>query len=132
MTITSTTPAFTTANGFDQHGMMANPIAGRGTTHGFGTTSSYDAAKNELKLLPKTYAGGTSLITATGESTSGNRPQLVDGAVLTIVSSTPAAGDFRPPYCGTDKTLNWNTSDINYDKLHSLTPPNGGRIPPQV
>ena len=130
VTITSTTPAFTTANGFDQHGMMANPTAGRGAAHGFGTTSSYNSALNELKLLPKTYAGGTSLITATGESSSGNRPQLVDGAVLTIVSSTPAAGDFRPPYCGTDKTLNWNTSDINYDKLHSLTPPNGGTNSP--
>lgn len=141
VTITSTTPAFTTANGFDQHGMMANPTAGLSSPHGFGATSGYNSALNELKLLPKTYAGGTSLITATGRSdqlgykvpdTQPNRPQLVDGAVLTIVSSTPTAGDFRPPYCGTDKTLNWNTSDINYDKLHSLSQPNGGTNVPAL
>jgi hypothetical protein len=51
----------------------------------------------------------------------GNRPQVSDAAVLTVVASAPTSGSFRPPFCGNDKTSQWNISMLDYSKLFKLS-----------
>jgi hypothetical protein len=50
------------------------------------------------------------------------RYQLSDAAILTILGSAPDANSFRPPYSGTDKTIKYNVSDLDYSSLSTLTP----------
>jgi len=50
------------------------------------------------------------------------RPTLRTAAVLTCLDSAPAAGSFRPPYCGNDKTIKFNKSDLDYASLKNLAP----------
>lgn len=49
-------------------------------------------------------------------------------AVLTVVSTAPPAGTFRPPYVLGDKPL-WNVSQIDYDLLPLLSTPSGTTLP---
>jgi hypothetical protein len=41
---------------------------------------------------------------------------------LTVLNAAPPAGSFRPPYFGTDKTIRYNKSQLNYSLLASLAP----------
>lgn len=50
------------------------------------------------------------------------RPVLRDGAILTCLAEAPAEGSFRPPYCGTDKTVKFNVSQLKRDRLSKLAP----------
>ncbi len=52
-------------------------------------------------------------------------PALYTSAVLTVLPTAPASGSFRPPFCGTDKTIKWNKSDLDYGKLADITPVSG-------
>jgi hypothetical protein len=47
---------------------------------------------------------------------------LDDVAILTVLPTAPASNSFRPAYCGTDKTIKFNKSDLNYTLLGSLDP----------
>ena len=48
-------------------------------------------------------------------------------AVLTVLETAPPSGSFRPSIWGTDRTINWNIDDINWDVFKSLTlPPAAG------
>ena len=51
-------------------------------------------------------------------------PYIKTVAILTVLASAPAPGSFRPPYVGTNKTINpnWNVSKINYGKLNRVAP----------
>ena len=44
------------------------------------------------------------------------------GAVLTVLSQAPPEGSFRPPYCGTDKTVKFNVKQLDFSKLKNLEP----------
>ena len=44
-------------------------------------------------------------------------------AVLTVLSSVPLSGSFRPPYAGSDKTIQWNISNLDYSVLRKLDIP---------
>ncbi|MEX1056589.1 MAG: chitobiase/beta-hexosaminidase C-terminal domain-containing protein, partial [Natronospirillum sp.] len=46
-------------------------------------------------------------------------PWLDRVAILTVVSIQPDSGDFRPGYVGTGVASNYNTSDIDWDAVHS-------------
>jgi hypothetical protein len=59
------------------------------------------------------------------------RPTVTDISILTVVASVPAAGSFRPPYTGTDKTHYWNKSNLKYDILSKL-PLSGATSPNAV
>jgi len=132
VTLNSVTPNYTSV-GWHQHGMMSNPIAGTNANDGFdSTTRTFDSSLNIADTLPATFSGGTSLVKAESQSSQSNVPQLLGAGILTVVSTTPSAGDFRPPYCGTDKSLNWNISDLDYTKLHSLAQPNSGTNVPAI
>lgn len=64
----------------------------------------------------------TSLVSTISVEKAGSRPQLKNSSVLTILSSVPPDHSFRPPYCGTDKTVRYNESQLRYDLLASLAP----------
>lgn len=122
------------------NGTMTNPIAGDGVMQGFDSsmtpnkgssaTFAYDVSLNAARPdgddlsvgNPLVVAAGTSLVSSISNSTPQNRPQLTDAAVLTVVASAPPANSMRPPYCGTDKTHNWNADDLNYNILLNYSP----------
>jgi len=43
-------------------------------------------------------------------------------AILTVLESPAAEGSFRPAYSGSDKTIQFNKSDLDYSKLAQLAP----------
>lgn len=110
------------------HGAMVNPIAQNFAKLGFDSSMSYLASLNAARpggadltpSNPLVLPAGSSLVASRTRPTPGDRPQLDDAAVFTVVAEAPAAGSFRPPYCGTDKTHYWTTAQIDYSKLPRL------------
>lgn len=141
VTITSITPASVEVSGWVKNGSMVNPTGSvdvqgfdssiASGSQGMGWSAALNVSPNftgtPLTLVP---AGdlGYSLISTISRSTSvtergtSSRPQVQTAAVLTVVSSAPAPGSFRPPACGTDKSIRWNKADLNYSILKNLPP----------
>ena len=136
VTIISISPASTNIFGRIQHGSMLNPTeseSGYDSTMGASYNASLNVGRpNGLDLSnenPLTITGGNSLVSSRTNDTPNTRPQLVDASVLTIVSSRPPVGSFRPPYSGTDKSFNWNVSDIQWNKLPALSKASVDSVP---
>lgn len=119
------------------NGSMINPTASNVATQGFDSQlnggGGYRTALNvgrpgnvDLSVgNPLVVSAGSSLVSSASASTAYTRPALTDASVLTVLAAAPSAGSFRPPYCGSDKTHNWTTSDINYNALASLAAVSG-------
>lgn len=144
VTITKITPGSTvTSSGRTINGTMINPQAAEWPQHGFdskmseGTGTNWNSGLNAGRPGGNTLSDGNPLSVAAGSSvcssishpTDTQRPTLTDFSVLTVVASAPAAGSFRPPYCGTDKTHYWNKSQLNYSILRNLNPVSGANTP---
>ncbi|WP_309397712.1 hypothetical protein [Cerasicoccus maritimus] len=134
-------PAWTP--GVGQNGSMLNPLSPgqdreeQGYDDGI---SSYNAALNVGLNLPLTIQNDSTLISSVSwmyDSVSGTaepgaptfnggtgtpRPVTRSAAVLTVLDAAPADYSFRPPYAGTDKTVNYNLSDIDTSVLANLAP----------
>lgn len=94
----------------------------------------YDAVLNAARPNNRDLSSSNPLIVAADSSLvssvsfdvpsviSGIRPQIYDAAILTIVSSAPREGAFRPPPYGSDKSGDWNKFDLDYSILRSLQP----------
>lgn len=106
------------------NGSMVNIVPG--DAHGYcsnvgGWNSQLNAAWGVDASHPLSLAAGTSLV-----STVSKMPLAPDysysqrASVLTVLAQAPAPGSFRPPYCGTDKTIRYNKSQLDYSKLASL------------
>jgi hypothetical protein len=126
--IVSITPRSTTSSGRTINGSMVNPriqkMQGYDSACYGSNNHAYDPALNVALGVsaskPLTLPAGSSLVSTISEPTLGARPQLRAAAVLTVLANAPAAGSFRPPYVGTDKTIRWNKSKLNYGILRSL------------
>lgn len=119
ITLTSISPAATTS-GRAMNGTMLNPVAGPGIQQGFDSTmtaNSYSEGKNVGNDLPLSIPAGTSIVSSRSNGGAGSRPQLADAAVLTVLAAAPPANAFRPPYCGTDKTIPGTVADLNFSIL---------------
>jgi hypothetical protein len=119
-------PPSTEVDGRIMNGSMINPSTTT-TNQGYDSAmqdNDYDPDLNVAFNVdagnPLTVAIDSSLISAISHPTAANRPQLKTAAILTVLSSAPAANSFRPPYCGADKSIRFNVSDLDYSKLASL------------
>jgi len=75
------------------------------------------SATNNLPLIP-----GTSLVSTISTPDTFDETQLKTAAILTVLDSIPPEGSFRPPYSGSDKTIKFNKSQLDYSLLARLTP----------
>jgi len=112
------------------HGSMVNPAVNGG--QGFDNYHSYYAYTHALNVAygvnaenPLVLHSGDSLISTISLPTPTNFTEIKSAEILTVLAVAPAAGSFRPPYVGTDKTINYNKSQLNYSLLGSLEPVTG-------
>jgi hypothetical protein len=56
------------------------------------------------------------------DRTKAPRPVTRSGAVLTVLAAPAPEGSFRPPYCGDDKSIKFNVSNLDLSPLKNLTP----------
>lgn len=105
-----------------RNGTMVNPPIG--SAQGFDKDLSYNPYNSSLnvgKSLPLTVAANSSVVSSvTADAyTQYNTIQMV--SILTVVSSAPPAGSFRPPAIGSgSRASQWNESQIDYSKLNTL------------
>ena len=132
VTISSISPKPTT-NGRYMNGSMLNPTIT--STHGLDSNISYldyDGALNVGTKLPLSLKAGDMLLSSKSNATDEGAGWLEQIQILTVVSSAPAAGTFRPPYIGRTGKTSWNAANIDYAKLHSLAMPAGGANVPNL
>lgn len=153
VTVTSITnnlndPAFTPKPG--QNGSMLNPKTTIKQGYEGAMTRNYDPSlnaalpngqpvsdKNPLVIQPsftlvstvswlfnsptELEPGAPRYDSTTGATRSATR----SAGLLTVLAKAPPADAFRPPYVGTDKTIKFRTSQLDYSKLPTLSlPPN--------
>ena len=106
---------------------VGDPPQGNQNVHGYDSLARYNVYQEDLNVAlnvsesnPLLVPAGSSIVFSRTNPTPQNRPQLDAAFVLTVLDTAPSSGDFRPPYCGTDKTLQFNTSDLHRDRLKSL------------
>jgi hypothetical protein len=75
---------------------------------------------NHLVLQP-----GSSLVSTISTPHTNDPTVLQTAAILTVLGGVPLEGSFRPPYSGTDKTIRFNKSQLDYSLLASLRPVSG-------
>jgi hypothetical protein len=126
VTVTAISPQWDGNN----NGSMKNPVAG--ARNGFVTwpdaTSMpaayrYDATKNVATQLPLALAAGDVIASSKTVNSFPNYVEKV--AVLTVLASAPPAGSFRPGPYGTNRTVRFNKSQINWGLLKSFAPVTG-------
>ena len=121
VTITGITPGTTN----DRSGTMVNPSIG--IENGWDSrikSGIYSSSLNIAKSLPATVAPGTSVMSSVSfvDNATLDNPQLESITILTVLGSAAPAGSFRPPYQGSDKSLKWNVSQMNFGVLRRLAP----------
>src|SRR3990167_1763730 len=132
VTIASISPKPTTSGRY-MNGSMLNPTIT--STHGFDSNISYldyNSALNVGTRLPLALKGGDVLLSAKSNATDEGAGGLEQIQILTVVTSKPAAGTFRPPYIGRTGKSGWDVDNINYGKLQSLAKPAGGANVPDL
>jgi hypothetical protein len=134
VTVNSISPAYALDGGtWHKNGSMINPTAGYTANQGFdSSTLAWEEVLNVGDSMPLVLAAGDSLLSSSSQATQANRPQIYEFCVLTVVAAAPAANSFRPPYVGTDKTLSYTVSDLDYSVLQSLAQPNSGTNVPAL
>lgn len=139
-----------------QDGSMVNP--GTGQKQGYDNRlGSYDAQLNAAlpggrplsKENPLALPPHTSLVSmvswlyrsaSDGEpgiprfngGTKAPRPVTRSGAVLTVLPERAPEGSFRPPYCGSDKSVKFNVKDLDASQLKALAPVEGTPSPDKL
>lgn len=133
VTITAIDPPSLTVEGRTLNGSMINPAIG--VQQGYDSSrfgpAAYDpnyedalnVAANIASGTPLVVPPGSSLISTISHKEAGKRPQISDAAILTVLEAPAPEGSFRPPQTGSDKTLRWNVSQIDWSKLKALAVP---------
>ncbi len=135
VTITSIDPpSDVDLTGRVQNGSMIDPSPQNGQTQGYDSAtygqyaipSNFSPALNSALAVapqsPLVIQAPCSLVSTISETEPGVRPQLGSAAVLTVLDAAPADGSFRPAYCGTDKTIRFNKSQLDWTLLAKLAP----------
>ncbi len=132
VTIISIYPQSRNTSGRKINGSMLNPSPSLGSDQGYDSACEFlnyvpglNVASGVSNSNPLILPNGSSLISTQSISAAGYRPQVYAAAILTVLASAPSSGSFRPPYCGTDKTIKYNISQLTsakYTLLGRLTP----------
>ena len=128
-----------TSGGRTMNGSMVNPNPNNQSQSydssmyaQYAWPTSYQPANNAAldvsQSNPLVLQPNSSLISSISKTQAMLRPQLKSASVLTVLSAPAPAGSFRPPYCGNDKSIEFNVSQLDYTKLASLAPV--GSTPP--
>lgn len=135
VTVTSIDPPCVVSNGRTINGSMINPPmtgeAGYDSAlyaNYAGGDHVYVASLNVARSMPLVVTAQSSLVSTIsqiGPDPSGSASEIRTAAVLTVLSAPPPADAFRPPYCGSIKTI-WRESQLDYGSLATLTPAPGG------
>jgi len=130
----TTSPTSTTPGSRTKNGSMVNPSPLNGTTQGYDshTYGQYRQAGHYSEALnvalgvspssPLVLPPHSSLVSTISDPAEGERPQVRAAAVLTVLPGPPPMGSFRPPYCGSDKTIRFNEGQLDYALLAKLAP----------
>ncbi|HUW19298.1 MAG TPA: LamG-like jellyroll fold domain-containing protein, partial [Sedimentisphaerales bacterium] len=140
VTIAGINPPSENVGGRIKNGSMLNPDPTRGDDQGYDSDLDGElgsnsnpyieslnvARKNGMPLSPSntlTVQPGSSIIsTISVENPASPNPWIQTAAVLTVLDAPASSGSFRPPYVGTDKTIRFNKSQLNYSLLAKLAP----------
>lgn len=125
--------SFLHSNGNTYHGSMLNPLPTSDRKQGYGQCAgTYDASLNVAYQInsenPLVVYGNSSLVSTisfTPENPAPNtsiKTGIKTAAVLTILDTAAPSGSFRPGYCGAQKTVKYNKSQLNYSLLKNLLP----------
>jgi hypothetical protein len=138
VTITAIDPPSIELDGRIVNGSMINPSPRLGREQGYDSAmygryavaGDYNAAlnaarpdgndlseSNSLALGP-----GSSLVSTISTPLTSGATQLQSAAILTVLDGPAPEGSFRPAYCGEDKTIRHNKSQLNYSLLACLPP----------
>lgn len=127
--INSISPS-STSGARTMNGSMLNPFIVPGTTSDYQGYDSgmavmeYSSALNVALDVsvenPLIITAGNTLVSSESEATAGVLPQVKSVEYLTVLAEAPAAGSFRPAYASVSKTINYNTSSLDYSKLTNL------------
>jgi hypothetical protein len=120
----------TYGNGF-VHGSMLNPETSklqgydtrRSEVNNAQTNAIYNAAWGVSPETPLIISSPASLVSMESKIPYVVHNFSLKAAVLTFLSEAPPANSFRPPYVGTDKTIKYNKSDLDYSVLKEMTKP---------
>jgi hypothetical protein len=122
-------PPSQSVSGRIMNGSMLNPKASWNLPQGYDSSmpsNAYDPTLNVAfgisSINPLPVAANSSLISTISVSAPGSIPQLERAVILTVLSAPAAPASFRPAYCGTDRTVKFNKSALNYSVLKKLTP----------
>ncbi len=127
-------PPSWTSRGRTRNGSMVNPSPRSGYKQAYDS-ACYGKYAEKDSFVPRWNAAGdlsgaqplllrahTSLISTISDPIPGARPQIDSAAVLTVLNAAPPEGSFRPPYCGDDKSIRFNKSQIDWSLLDKLAP----------
>ena len=120
--ITNISPGHKVIGGKDRNGSMLNPKPA--AAQGYDARAyKYDASLNVgigvSPSKPLTIVAGDMLISTTNRESDSNRSYVDEAYIITVLSSPPPAGSFRPGYCDTERKI-YNKSELDYSKLASL------------
>ena len=136
VTIIAIDPQSTDIDGRTMNGSMINPSPKLGTDQGYdskmygGYGKHFDPALNAARpdnrdlntencLVIQPHS---SLVSTISFPKAGKLPQIETAAILTVLPKPVPPGSFRPPYCGSDKTIKFNVDHLDYSLLKNLKP----------
>ena len=127
VTITNISPNPSQSVNGTQHGSMINPIPNKHfgfdshplITAPYTDEIIYNAALNVALKFPIELKQGDVLVSANSQYNYPNWIKTV--CALTVLSSPPATGSFRPGIFGANRTVRWNVSQLNWSVLKNYT-----------
>lgn len=114
------------------NGSMVNPVPNGVQGYDSGLYDAFAAGRYDPALnvatgistsTPRHLPAGSSLVSTISQltpATNGSLSQLRTAAVLTVLAAAPPSDAFRPAYAGTDKTIRFRESQLDYTRLAAV------------
>lgn len=138
VTIVGIDPPSVPVGGRTMNGSMINPTPRNYKNQGYDSSMpgcTYQASLNvafnvdaDNPLAVPAHSSLVSTISSAYNQPSGGSAggvPLKRAVVLTVLPAPAPAGSFRPPYCGSNKEIRFNKSQLRYELLRNLTPAGG-------